>query len=85
MKRKGKMKKEKENEKKKEKEKKKDKENEKKNDNANENDSYKIKQLNYSLDQIIDKSKSFKEQIEQIRKVENLMSIVLWTIMVVTS
>ena len=48
-----------------EKEKENDNENEKENDNI-------IKQLNDSLDDIIDKSKSFEEQIESIRKVENL-------------
>ena len=31
-----------------------------------------IKQLNDFLDEIIDKSKSFEEQIELVRKVENL-------------
>ena len=31
-----------------------------------------MKQLNDDLDEIIDKSKSFEEQIESIRKVENL-------------
>ena len=54
-----------------EKEKENDNENEKENDNENENDNI-IKQLNDSLDDIIDKSKSFEEQIESIRKVENL-------------
>ena len=54
-----------------EKEKENDNENETENDNENENDNI-IKQLNYSLDEIIDKSKSFEEQIELIRKVENL-------------
>ena len=38
----------------------------------NENDNNIIKQLNDCLDEIIDKSKSFEEQIESIRKVENL-------------
>ena len=31
-----------------------------------------IKKLNYHLDKIIDKSKSFKDQIKSIRKIENL-------------
>ena len=38
----------------------------------NENDNNIIKQLNDCLDEIIDKSKSFEEQIESIRKLENL-------------
>ena len=38
----------------------------------NENDNNIIKQLNDCLDEIIDKSKSIEEQIESIRKVENL-------------
>ena len=42
------------------------------NDNDNENENNMIKQLNYSLDKIIDKSKSFEDQIKSIRKVENL-------------
>ena len=41
------------------------------NDN-NENDNNIIKQLNDNLDEIIDKSKSFEDQIKSIRKVENL-------------
>ena len=31
-----------------------------------------IKQLNDTLDEIIDKSKSFEEQIKSIKKIENL-------------
>ena len=62
-----KMKKKKKNEK--------EKENENKNENENENDkTLIIKQLNNDLydktNQIIDKSKSFEEQIESIRKVQ---------------
>ena len=50
-----------------------DNENDNGNDNENENDkTLIIKQLNYSLDEMIDKSKSFEKQIESIRKVENL-------------
>ena len=54
-----------------------EKENDNDNDNENENENEKdktliIKQLNDSLDEIIDKSKSFEGQIESIRKVENL-------------
>ena len=45
-------------------------------DNENENENNKtliiIKELNDALDEIIDKSKSFEEQIESIRKVENI-------------
>ena len=41
------------------------------NDN-NENDNNIIKQLNDNLDEIIDKSKSFEDQIKSIRKVKNL-------------
>ena len=46
-------------------------------DNENENKNDKkliiiIKELNDALDEIIDKSKSFEEQIESIRKVENI-------------
>ena len=59
-------------EKEKEKEKETEKEKEKENENDNENDNNIIKQLNDSLDEIIDKSKSFEGQIESIRKVENL-------------
>ena len=44
-----------------------------------------IKQLNNYLDEIIDKSKSFEDQIKSIRKVENLMSIILSTITVIKS
>ena len=43
-----------------------------KKDNEHENDNNIIKKLNDSLDEIIDKSKSFEGQIESIRKVENL-------------
>ena len=54
-----------------------EKENDNDNDNENENENEKdktliIKQLNDSLDEIIDKSKSLEEQIESIRKVEHL-------------
>ena len=42
------------------------------NDNDNENENNMIKQLNYSLDKIIDKSKSFEDQIKSIRKIKNL-------------
>ena len=45
-----------------------DNDNDKDKDNRNDND----KTLNDFLDKIIDKSKSFEEQIESIRKVENL-------------
>ena len=66
-----------ENENENENEKKKKKENEKKrgkeNENQNENDKKLIiKELNDCLDEIIDKSKSFEDQIKSIRKVENL-------------
>ena len=61
-----------------EKEKENDNENEKENDNI-------IKQLNDSSDDIIDKSKSFEEQIESIRKVENLDEYRLWMIMAIKS
>ena len=43
-----------------------------KDDNDNENDNIIIKQLNDSLDEIIDKSKSFDNKKKLIRKVENL-------------
>ena len=59
-----------ENEKKKEKEKYNENENEKKKEN--EKTLIIIKGLNDSLDEIIDKSKSFEEPIKSIRKVENL-------------
>ena len=64
-----------ENKNEKEKEKEKEKENENKNENENENDkTLIIKQLNNDLydktNQIIDKSKSFEEQIESVRKVQ---------------
>ena len=52
-----------------------EKENDNDNDNENENEKDKtliIKQLNDSLDEIIDKSRSLEEQIESIRKVEHL-------------
>ena len=48
---------------------------EKKNDNENVNDNdndNEIKQLNDSLDKMIDKSKSFEEQIKLLKKVKNL-------------
>ena len=47
-----------------------DNENENKDDDENDNNI--IKQLNDSLDEIIDKSKSFDNQKKSIRKVENL-------------
>ena len=47
-----------------------DNENENKDDDENDNNI--IKQLNHSLDEIIDKSKSFDNQKKSIRKVENL-------------
>ena len=59
-----------ENEKKKEKEKYNENENEKKKEN--EKTLIIIKGLNDSLDEIIDKSKSFEEQIKSIKKIENL-------------
>ena len=42
------------------------------NENENENDNNIIKQLNDCLDEAIDKSKSFEDEIKSIRKVENL-------------
>ena len=59
-----------ENEKKKEKEKYNENGNEKKKEN--EKTLIIIKGLNDSLDEIIDKSKSFEEQIKSIKKIENL-------------
>ena len=63
-------------------EKEKEKENAKENENENENEREKememendkniIQQLNDHLDEIIDKSKSFEEQIKSIKKVESL-------------
>ena len=47
-------------------------ENENKNENENENDNNIIKQLNDFLDEIIDKSKSFEEQIKSLKKREDL-------------
>ena len=71
-----------ENESEKEKEKEKENENAKENENENENEREKememendkniIQQLNDHLDEIIDKSKSFEEQIKSIKKIENL-------------
>ena len=55
------------------------------NENENENDKNIIKELNDGLDEIIDKSKSFEEQIESIRKVENLDEYRLWMIMAIKS
>ena len=46
--------------------------NEDDNDNMNQNNNNIIKQLNDYLHKIIDISKSFKDQIKLIRKVENL-------------
>ena len=43
------------------------------NEDGNENDNdNRIKQLNDSLDEIIDKSKSFEDQIKSLKKVKNL-------------
>ena len=71
-----------ENESEKEKEKEKENENAEENENENENEREKememendkniIQQLNDHLDEIIDKSKSFEEQIKSIKKVESL-------------
>ena len=83
-----------ENEKEKEKKKENENENDKtlmssNDDDDNENENGKtliiIKKLNNCLDEIIDKSKSFEDQIKSIRKVENLMSIILSTITVIKS
>ena len=52
-----------------------DNDNDDKNENENDNDNYeynKMKQLNDSLDKIIDESKSFEEQIKLLKKVKNL-------------
>ena len=78
---------EKENENEKEKKNENENENENKNENNNENDNSNniMKQLNDDLDEIIDKSKSFEEQIESIRKVENLDEYRLWMIMAIKS
>ena len=46
--------------------------NENENDDDYENDNNITKQLNDLLDKIIDKSKSFEDQIKSIKKVENL-------------
>ena len=43
-----------------------------KNENENDKTLIIIKELNDDLDEIIDKSKSLEEQIESIRKVENI-------------
>ena len=43
-----------------------------KNENENDKTLIIIKELNDDLNEIIDKSKSFEEQIESIRKVENI-------------
>ena len=50
-------------------------ENEKENKNENENDKtlITIKKLNNDSDEIIDKSKSFEDQIKSLRKVENII------------
>ena len=54
-------------------------------DNENENKNDKkliiIKELNDALDEIIDKSNSFEDQIKLIKKVEILMSFILSTVM----
>ena len=49
-------------------------ENENENNNENKNKNV-IKKLNDYLDEIIDKSKSFEEQIKLLRKVENLVKL----------
>ena len=58
-----------------------DSENENENDNDNDNDNENknknkndniIKQLNHSLDEIIDKTKSFEDQLKSLKKVKNL-------------
>ena len=47
-------------------------EKEKENETINQNNSDKIKELNDHLDEIIDKSKSFEEQIKSLKKREDL-------------
>ena len=47
-------------------------EKEKENETINQNNSDKIKELNDHLDEIIDKSKSFEEQIKSLKKLEGL-------------
>ena len=61
-----------ENEKEKEKENENENENEREKEMEMENDKNIIQQLNDHLDEIIDKSKSFEEQIKSIKKVESL-------------
>ena len=56
----------------KEKENKQEKEKENENETMDQNSNNIIKQLNDGLDEIIDKSKSFEDQIKSIKKVENL-------------
>ena len=47
--------------------------NEHKNENENDKTLITIKQLNDDSDEIIDKSKSFEDQIKSLRKVENII------------
>ena len=56
-------------------------------DNENENDKTLIiiKELNDVLDEIIDKSKSFEDQIKSIKKVESLDEYYSSTILVIKS
>ena len=53
-------------------------------DNKNKHDN-KIKQLNDTLDEIIDKSKSFEEQLKSLKKQKIQKSIGIPTIMVIKS
>ena len=53
-------------------------------DNKNKHDN-KIKQLNDTLDEIIDKSKSFEEQLKSLKKSKIQKSIGIPTIMVTMS
>ena len=64
---------EKENENENENEKENENENENKNENENDKTFITTKKLNDDLDKIIDKSKSFKDQVKSIRKVENII------------
>ena len=50
-------------------------EKEKENETINQNNSDKIKELNDHLDEIIDKSKSFEEQIKSLKKQEDLLAL----------
>ena len=62
-------------------------ENESKNEKKNENENYKtliiMKELNDGLDEIIDKSKSFEDQIKLIKKQKIEMSFILSTVMAI--